>query len=415
MGSIDITGQHGAGPAPITIRQICAIDAVAARTSIIQASEHLATSQSTLSRYIAGAERALGQRLFQRGWTGMEPTSEGEVVIAHCRRMVSAINATQADLELRRPRVAELGHHLTWDMFKALDAVQATGSVSAAATYLQASQPYVSRLLSRMAAAIDRPLFQRTRNGMAATGDAVILSELHSKLLADILPLPEQIAALSSEVTGRVSVGLLPFSEQDTVVKAFGKLLYRHKHVRLRAVTGAYAALIEGLRRGELDFVVGALRQPPPYNDLEEVQLYDESFCVVVRADHPLATGRPILRDLVQENWIVAPHGTPTRQYFDNWLLSEGVTPPFQISEIVTFFLAEQMILHSNSVGLLTYSDRKGAELRSELKILPMRLPDSRRAIGLTFRKDHRLTIAQQAFVDIIGQEWNPIRVEDPG
>src|SRR5262249_49129137 len=148
-----------------------------------------------------------------------------------------------------------------------------------------------------------------------------------------------------------------------------GVMLRRHRHVRLQAVTGSYGALIDGLRQGELDFILGPLRNPPPFDTLEEMHLYDEFFAAVVRADHPLARGNPTLIDLARENWVVAPHGTPTRRYFEEWHIREGLTPPAQTCEIVTFFLAEQMILHSDAIGLLTYSDRKRNALREGLKI----------------------------------------------
>jgi len=394
----------------LTIRQVRAINAVATHASLARAGEHLHTSQSSLSRYIAEAERVVGQRLFQRGWTGMEPTSQGEIVIAHCRRMVSSIEAAQAALGSGGARVADLGHHLTWDLLRATDAVRAMGSVSAAAGYLQTSQPDVSRALGKLTAAVGRPPFRRTRTGMEATGAAVILSDLHGKLLLDVMLLPELLEALSGEVTGRVSVGLLPFSEQDVVVRAFGEILRRHRHVRLQAVTGSYAALIDGLRQGELDFVLGVLRKPPPFDTLEEVHLYDESFAVVVRADHPLAASSPTPGDLAQESWIVAPHGTPTRGYFEEWLIGEGLTPPAQTCEIVTFFLAEQMIIHSDAIGLLTYSGQRRAALREGLKILPIQLPDNVREIGLTFRKHQRLTVAQQIFLEFLveGRDRSP-------
>lgn len=389
------------GP-PLTIRQVRAINAVATHASLAQASERLNTSQSSLSRYVAEAERALGHRLFERGWTGMEPTSQGEVVIAHCRRMVSSIDAAQAALRSGGARVADLSHHLTWELLGAADAVRTTGSVSAAAKYLRVSQPDVSRALGKLAAAVGRPPFRRTRTGMEATGDAAILSDLHGRLLVDAMLLPGLLAALSDEVTGRVAVGLLPSSEQDVVVKAFGEMLRRHRHVRLQAVTGSYAALVDGLRRGELDFVFGVLRRPPAFDTLEEMRLYEEAFAVVVRAAHPLARGTPSLVDLATQNWIVAPHGTPTRRYFEDWLIGEGITPPAQTCEIVTFFLAEQMILHSDAVGLLTYSDRKRQALREGLRVLPIRLPDSVREIGLTSRKHQPMTAAQRAFLDIL-------------
>lgn len=386
----------------LTIKQVRAINAVGAYASLARASEQLNTSQSSLSRCIVEVEKTLGQRLFQRGWTGMEPTSQGEVVIAHCRRMISCFDAAQGALQATGGRLADLSHHLGWEMLDAISAVKATGSVSAAAAYLERSQPDVSRALGKIATAIGRPPFQRTRTGMEATRAAEILADLHARLLMDVMALPEQLKALSGEVTGRVAVGLLPFSEQDIVVKAFGKMLRRHRHVRLQAVTGSYDALIDGLRQGELDFVMGPLRKPPPYDTLEELHLYDESFAVVVRPGHPLSKRRPTLADLVHKSWVVAPHGTPTRHYFETLLIAQGLTPPAQTCEIVTFFLAEQMIINSDAIGLLTYSARKLGVVSDKLTVLPLDLPENQRAVGLTFRKHQPFTPAQDIFLRAI-------------
>jgi DNA-binding transcriptional LysR family regulator len=396
----------------LTIKQVRVISAVATYASLARASDHLNTSQSSLSRCIAEVECSLHLRLFERGWTGMEPTSQGELVIAHCRQMMSSIHGAQETLGARGARVADLSHHLAWDLLSAVSAVRTTGSVSAAARYLERSQPDISRALAKITAAIGRPPFERTRAGMKATGDAVVLADLYSRLLMDVMALPEELRALSGKVTGRVAVGLLPFSEQDIVVRAFGEILGRHRHARLQAVTGSYAALIDGLRQGELDFVIGPLRSPPPYDTLEEFYLYDEFFAVVARSGHPLAKAKRKLKDLVQENWVVAPHGTPTRRYFEDLLIAQGLTPPAQTCEIVTFFLAEQMIIHSNAIGLLTYSRKRLKAIREELTVLPIDLPRNSRPIGLTYRKGQSLNPAQTAFLDILAagrhNSWNP-------
>ncbi|MCP3404659.1 LysR family transcriptional regulator [Bradyrhizobium sp. CCGB01] len=389
----------------LTIKQVRVISAVASYASLARASEQLNASQSSLSRSIAEVEGRLHQQLFARGWTGMEPTSQGEIVIARCRHMMSSIQAAQEALKASGARIVDLGHHLAWELLSAVGAIRKTGSVSAAAEYLERSQPDISRALAKIAAATGRPPFERTRAGMKATGDAVILADLHTKLLMDVMTLPEQLEALSGKVTGRVAVGLLPFSEQDVVVKVFGEMLSRHRHVRLQAVTGSYAALIDGLRQGELDFVIGPLREPPPYDVLEERHLFDEFFAVIARADHRLAKGRRKLKDLVGENWVVAPHGTPTRRYFEELLIGQGLVPPSQTCEIVTFALAEQMVMNSDVVALLTYSPAKLKTLAKGLKALAVELPANARAIGLTYRRDQPLTAAQQTFLEMLGRK----------
>lgn len=394
----------------LTIKQVRVIGAVASCASLARASEQLNASQSSLSRAIAEAEGRLRQHLFARGWTGMEPTSQGEIVIARCRHMMSNIQTAQEALRASGARVADLGHHLAWELLSAVSAIRTTGSVSAAAKYLERSQPDISRALARITAATGRSPFERTRAGMKPTGDAVILADLHTKLLMDVMTLPEQLEALSGKVTGRVAVGLLPFSEQDIVVKVFGEMLSRHGHVRLQAVTGSYAALIDGLRQGELDFVIGPLRAPPPYDVLEEQHLYDEFFTVIARAEHRLAKGRRKLKDLVGENWVVAPHGTPTRRYFEELLIRQGLVPPSQTCEIVTFALAEQMVINSDAVGLLTYSDRRLQMISNRLKSLELDLPENKRGIGLTFRKHQAFTPALEIFFNMLRKKALTLR-----
>jgi LysR family transcriptional regulator of gallate degradation len=161
----------------LAIRQVRTINAVATDASLAHACEHLNTSQSSLSRYIAEAERALGQRLFQRGWTGMEPTSQGEVVIAHCRRMVASIETAQSELRASGARVPDLSHYLR----PPTPCVRPGASPRRQNTWgnpSRTSAAFSQRY--RPPLAVSR--FVAPRTGMEATKDALILSDLRGKL-----------------------------------------------------------------------------------------------------------------------------------------------------------------------------------------------------------------------------------------
>ena len=157
--------------ARLSIRQYRAIAMLADHARLSQASDRLATSQSSLSRHIAAAERSLGTTIFQRGWAGMEPTAVGAIVIAQSRRMIAALSDAQRALLDGGRKPAELGVHLTWQLLEIVDAVRITGGAFAAATYLGLSQPAISRALAKVAAATGQPPFRRTRAGMAASAD----------------------------------------------------------------------------------------------------------------------------------------------------------------------------------------------------------------------------------------------------
>ncbi len=400
------------GNATLSIRQIRILNAVADHASLVQASAACGMSQSSLSRQIAGAEHSLSQMLFQRGWVGMEPTWAGAIVTAHCRRIMALIDTAQGVLQHGGSRTGDLGYHLTWGMLEAVDAVGTLGSASAAAKYLQTSQPEISRRVARIAAAIGQKPFVRTDRGLVGTPAVRTLSNLRAALMAEMTALGEILDVGVDTSTGRVAIGLLPFSEQDVVIRVFDALLKRLGPLRLQAVTGSYGALIDALRRGELDFVLGPLRDPAPYETLIEEHLFDEWLTLVTRRDHPLAQANPSLEALVRGSWVVGPHGTPTRRFLDDLLLENGLTPPAQICEMVTFPLAEQMVRHSDSIGLLTYSTRKRSALSDGLRIVPLDLDGGLRKIGLTRRVGQTHTAAHRLFSEILATELSHTQKE---
>jgi LysR family transcriptional regulator, regulator for genes of the gallate degradation pathway len=383
----------------LSIKQMRAIAAVANTQSFRAAAEELGMGQSTLSRTVRDAEASVGMRLFCRGWSGAEPTAAGELVVQSCSRVLSAIADASAQLAATSEDPPKLTAHLNWEQLTIVAAVAASHGASAAAKRLGIAQPQISRSLSAAAFACGQALFRRGSAGLTPLPAAEPLVALRERLLAEILPLPGAIRRLSGQVTARVAVGMTPFSEPELVAQAFGTLLQLHPHIRVSAVTGSYAMLIEALRHDELDFMVGVLREEPG-DDLATIPLYQESILVVARHDHPCAAQSVEVGSLARSSWIVAPHGTPIRGYFEELFLRSGVVPPVQTCEIVTFDLAEKMIVQTESLALLMYSDRKVRTLRKELALVPVELPRNRRMVGLTMRKGKQLSSAEFAFVE---------------
>ena len=112
------------------------------------------------------------------------------------------------------------------------------------------------------------------------------------------------------------------------------------------------------------------------------------------------------MENLARQTWIVAPAGTPIRAYFERLFLGMGKTPPVQTCEIVTFHLAESMVRESQSLALLLYSPRKVRELPPGLVRVPVTLPDNRRHIGVTYRRDAGLSFTQRQFIDGLAKRF---------
>jgi len=237
---------------------------------------------------------------------------------------------------------------------------------------------------------------------MAAGACVPILTDLRVRLRREVAEMDDAIARLSGKITGRVAVGLLPFSEQEIVVQVFSGLLRAYPYLRLQAVTGSYSALTDALRRGEIDCIIGPLRGQSASEALQETVLLEEWLTIVSRKGHPRLRGETRVADLVGETWIVGPHGTPTRHFLETLFLERGLTTPLNICEMVTFPLAERMVLESDGIGLLTYSSRKRASLGESLVPITCDFPDVVRHIGVTVQRGGAPSVPLQLFLEAI-------------
>ncbi|MCC0079955.1 MAG: LysR family transcriptional regulator [Rhodobacter sp.] len=382
---------------PLSARETRAIRALAEHRRVSAAAEALGVSPSALSRTLAATESRLGATLFQRGWTGSEPTAQGDIVVGQCQRILTDIERVEhEDMGARHPRLTS---YVRWRHLRALAAVVECGSATGAAGLLGVRQPAVSQALRELAGFVPCPLFDRHSAGLDARPAARALAALWSRIEAELTALPALLTDAASGVTGRVAVGMMPFSAQPAVMAAFGALTRQHPNLRLIGVPGNYTALTEALRRREIDLILGLLRQPAPVPGFVETPLGTERYTLIARCDHPIHAAPVTIDTLARQRWVVAPHGTPVRRYFDTVFRRMGAVPPAQSYEIWSFSDAEQMIVDSDSLALLSYSRDRLERLRPDLRAVAFDLPDAAVLIGATRLGDAPPSAAVAAFL----------------
>lgn len=395
---------QSSGPAPVDleIREIIAIASVARTRSFKLAAEAMHTSQPTLSRLIASAEERLGCALFRRGWAGADTTAQGDVTARVCNGIGAMIDATHSQLFPAGAQVPVLKYNIRSVHLQVIEAICRDGSVTLAAKRLGKSQPDMSRTLNEFSKRFRLQPFQRTSTGMAVLEPARLLGELSSRITQTLAGLPDQLRQLDGDIVGRVSIGMLPFSGQDLILRAFGVMTNEHPNVRLACVPGSYNGLVEALRRNEIDRIVGITRADVCPEGLAEEFLYNERFAVIARKDHPLHQSGADRQALARSHWIVAPHGTPVRSHFEAVLSQIGVTPPTQTCELLSFGSAEEMLVGSHSAAMLTYSPRKLSALRPELAEVATGFPERLAPIGMTRLKSAPEDAALEAFDTVL-------------
>ena len=187
--------------------------------------------------------------------------------------------------------------------------------------------------------------------------------------------------------------------------EALTRVLATYPDIKASIVDGPYAELLHELRHGLLDVIVGALRFPPPTDDITQRLLFDDPLSIVVRPGHPVLAGTmPGAAALAALDWIVPREGTPARAEFVAFFDAHGVIPPRRIVECSSLVTTRGLLLRSDRAALLSALQVRHEIETGTLAALPAPLPGTERAIGLTVRADWKPTVAQQHFLEVIEQ-----------
>jgi LysR family transcriptional regulator, regulator for genes of the gallate degradation pathway len=124
--------------------------------------------------------------------------------------------------------------------------------------------------------------------------------------------------------------------------------------------------LIEPLRDGEIDLLIGALRESAPGDDVVQVPLFEDQPVVIGRAGHPLAKARGITPDLLAAYpWTISAPGTPLRLLWERMFERAHLPPPVVPVECGSVITIRQILLDSDFLTLLS-PDQIAVELEAD-------------------------------------------------
>lgn len=391
------------------VRHLQAVQQVAALNRINLAADAVHLSQPAVTQAVAKLEQTLSARLFDRRPEGMFLTEIGEIFLARVIRALDLLKDGERQARKRAPRPAPAGrrdfHRLTTAVqLRALIAVAQTGNFSHAARELGVSQPAVHRAARDLERLSGLSFFEPVRRGVMLTPAAEAFAH-HVRLAnAEIRQGQFEVSEFLGRDSTRIAVGSMPLSRTTILPAAIDQLLRESNgQLQLQCVDGAYSTLLRDLRFGDLDLLIGALRDPLPAEDVVQEELFSDTLSVVAARTHPLAGKQGLtLEDTLDYPWIAPPLPTPSGTY-----LYERLQIP-QLPDTPVRVVANSLVLVRGLMmrgDYVTIMSRKQIEVEQEYGILaplPIELPESARPIGLTYRANWRPTPTQARFLDLI-------------
>ena len=374
----------------LNLRHLRGFLEVVDRGTISAAADRLGTSQPALTQAMLKLESEVAHPLFERHPRGLIITCWGLILEARVR---AALHHLTEGGRAVTGRQVEPSLRLSMAQIQALLALADGGSFALAAVRLGRSSAAAQRAVRGLEENLCKPLVERR-------GRMILLSN-HGRRLARScrLALAELEAGFIELGQGMgaptIAVGTTPLTRAYLVPEAMARMRAEAVDVGFRVHEGSWGELVEQLRDGLIDVLVGEIPKEGS-RDLESRALHPTSFVVVSGRQHPLAGKRSVSLDtLAAWPWIVPPANSPLRAVWDTLLQGLDVQAPIECGSVM---IIGRMLTTSNLLSLAT-PDQVALQIRSGLLARVGGPLADEHAIGFTVRRGWRLTTAQSRFL----------------
>lgn len=276
--------------------------------------------------------------------------------------------------------------------------------VGRAAERLHLSQPAVTKTLNELESLAGACLLDRGRHGTRLT----VAGE---QFLRYALGITEALEAAAGALAGVVEesappvrLGALPTVGSALLPDALTRLRARHPQLGVQVSTGANHVLVDALRAGELDLVLGRMAEPDTMRGISFELLYAESLAVVARPGHPLtAAPAPVsLAAVLDHPVVVATAGTVPRHHAEELLRRHGLRLPSGRTETLELIVAREIVRRSDAVWFAPERAPQADLDDGVLVRLDVATPGSAEPVGLLRRSMAEPSAARDDLAEIL-------------
>lgn len=276
-------------------------------------------------------------------------------------------------------------------------------SILHAAKAANLSQPAASKLLAELEYALGVQLFERLVRGIAPTWYGEVMIRRASAALAEMDAGHQEVMELLSGLSGSVSVGTVLTPSAGLVPEAVTLLKSRHARLQVAISVDTSKLLLQRLRAGELDMMVGRILDSASAEELKFEPLTDEPHSLIARAGHRLA-GRTDLQlsDLAREAWVLPPGGSILRDRLTALFLAQGLDQPAETVETMSLPVITSLLRGSEMISPLPEELVQPYLDSGLLTVLPFDLGLRMDVYGIITRRQHRLAPGPQSMLDTL-------------
>jgi DNA-binding transcriptional LysR family regulator len=237
---------------------------------------------------------------------------------------------------------------------RVLDALLREGSITRAAQGLETTQPAISKVLARLRARFDDPLFVRLGRGVQPTARAVEMAaqvksllEMADNLWRDGAPFDPGTSDRSFSLL-LTDVGMVRF-----LPPLIARLAEVAPHIKVRALPLDSRHFALKLESGEADLALGAFPRAAGY--LRVQRLFSDGHASVVRGGHPRAAEARLRKGFLAERHIVitASETGHAAHLETQRVLTRAIAPSNILLQVPSFIAAAVVAAQTDGVATL--------------------------------------------------------------
>lgn len=270
-----------------------------------------------------------------------------------------------------------------------------------AAKKLGRTQPALTRCVRRLEEALGTRLFERVGRGIRITPSGTLLVERVRVLRRAAEDTLHEVDDFENGSSGHVRVGSGPITAERLLPAVCREILAQGQGVTIEVVIGWNADLLEMLKAGNLDLVVGPV--PEPGAELASRPLVDDVFVVAASANHRIFR-KPVvkMRDLLAYGWVLPTKESTNRKWIDRTFELHGLPKPRAQIEANVISLLSSVIASSGLIGFVSRNNLRTSSGNEALREIPLKEAVMRRHLGITWRQDSYLSPVARRFVDAV-------------
>lgn len=279
-------------------------------------------------------------------------------------------------------------------------------SVTGASQTLRLTQPAVTRALRELEDALGHRLFEKNGRGIKLSHYGDVYLKFAGESLAAVRRGTIALDDLVLSEGTLLRIGALPTVSSRIMPSVFATYLESSARSPLAITTGDNLQLLEQLRQGNLDIVVGRLAAPELIQGHRYEPLYSEKVVFAVNSDHPLFQLPYISIDSLQNYPMLMPAKTSIiRSYVDRLFIEHGMTPSRQTIETISDSFGRIFTLDYNAIWIISEGVVSKDIARGIFRVLPFSTDTTLGSVGIYFNPAIPPSPSAQILIDILRKQ----------